>query len=142
MGASQANTEFESVGKGPAPEPESHASLIDTFREREIEVVHSHEYTMAAFGTAAAKLSRLPHFITLHGGTCWARRWRRRPALRRTIRQSQGVNVVSEPYRKEVSGLLGIPKGAATSSFKWGFRASLGTVCLSAASSAWRVTRS
>jgi glycosyltransferase involved in cell wall biosynthesis len=110
MGASQANTEFESVGKGPAPEPESHASLIDTFREREIEVVHSHEYTMAAFGTAAAKLSRLPHFITLHEGTYWARRWRRRAALRWEIRQSQGANVVSDPYRNEVSSLLDIPK--------------------------------
>jgi len=84
------------------------SGLARVFREREVDLVHSHEFTMAVFGAAAAKRLQLPHFITLHGGAYWGRRWRRRTALRWALRQSEGAIAVSEPYRAEISRLLGV----------------------------------
>jgi glycosyltransferase involved in cell wall biosynthesis len=84
------------------------ADLRTIFRKRNIDVVHSHEFTMAVLGAAAAKKSGLPHFITLHGGTYWGKRWRRRAAVRWAFRNSRGVVAVSEPYRQTIATLLGI----------------------------------
>jgi len=80
------------------------------FRDRQIDVVHSHEFTMAIFGAAAASRARLPHYITLHGSTYWGNRWRRRAAMRWAFRKSQGVVAVSEPYRHIIATILKIPE--------------------------------
>src|SRR5437762_9231902 len=42
--------------------------LVDLFRAHRIDVVHSHEFTMAVYGAAAARLLGLPHIVTMHGG--------------------------------------------------------------------------
>ncbi|MGH7719609.1 MAG: glycosyltransferase, partial [Gemmatimonadaceae bacterium] len=56
--------------------------LVRLFRERGIEVVHSHEFTMAVYGAAAARMAGARHVITMHGGTYFADQMRRRVALR------------------------------------------------------------
>jgi len=84
------------------------ADLRGIFRDRKIDIVHSHEFTMAVFGAAAAKLSNLPHFITLHGGTYWGKRRRRRAATRWAFRNSNGIIAVSEPYRQTIATVLGV----------------------------------
>jgi len=84
------------------------SDLKQIFSERQIDVVHSHEFTMAVFGAAAAKRAHLPHFITLHGGTYWGDRWRRRAAMRWAFRHSNEVVAVSQPHRAEISRLLGV----------------------------------
>jgi len=41
--------------------------LIGILRQRKVTAVHSHEFGMAIYGTAAARWLRLPHVITMHG---------------------------------------------------------------------------
>src|SRR5438067_2078492 len=70
--------------------------LVDLFRAHRIDVVHSHEFTMAVYGAAAARLLGLPHIVTMHGGlghVCKA--LRRRIALRWALRTSDHAVMVS-----------------------------------------------
>src|SRR5450759_1494058 len=60
--------------------------LVQLFKEHRIDAVHSHEFTMAVYGTAAARLLGLPHVITMHGGFKACTALRRRIALRWAIR--------------------------------------------------------
>ncbi len=69
--------------------------LVDIFERRGVELVHSHEFTMAVYGGAAARLTHLPYVITMHGNRNFAARWRRRVALRWAIRGSIGAAAVS-----------------------------------------------
>lgn len=71
-------------------------SLVRIFRRRGVQVVHSHEFTMAVFGAAAARVLRLPHVITMHGGVGFADRWRRRAAFRWACRRSLATVAVSQ----------------------------------------------
>ena len=41
--------------------------LMQLFRRERVDLVHSHEFTMAVYGAAAAGLLGIPHVITLHG---------------------------------------------------------------------------
>ena len=70
--------------------------LASVFRRHRIDLVHSHEFTMAVFGALAARRAGLPHVITMHGGRYYASRAYRRIAMRMAIRWSRGVVAVSE----------------------------------------------
>jgi L-malate glycosyltransferase len=78
-------------------------------RRRRVDVVHSHEFTMAVYGSVAARRMGLPHVITMHGGTGFADRWRRRAALRWAVRSSR-VAAVSEPTRSQLAAALALPE--------------------------------
>ena len=41
--------------------------LTRTLRKLRVDAVHSHEFTMAVYGCAAARWLRVPHVITMHG---------------------------------------------------------------------------
>jgi len=69
--------------------------LKEIFERRQIQVVNSHEFTMAVYGAVAARLARRPHIITMHGGKRFANRWRRRAALRWAVRHSGAAVAVS-----------------------------------------------
>jgi glycosyltransferase involved in cell wall biosynthesis len=75
-----------------------------------VTVVHSHEFTMAVYGTAAAKLIRKPHVITHHAGPYYATNARRRIAMRWACRNSQHVVAVSRRTRDEFEANLRLPK--------------------------------
>src|SRR3954462_13644141 len=74
--------------------------LVKLFREHRIDAVHSHEFTMAVYGTAAARLMNLPHIITMHGGFKVWKALRRRIALRWAMRQSDHTVMVSGATRR------------------------------------------
>jgi glycosyltransferase involved in cell wall biosynthesis len=64
--------------------------------DRAVDAVHSHEFTMAVYGRVASWGARVPHVITMHGGTAFAAAGRRRRALGWALRQSEARVAVSE----------------------------------------------
>ena len=86
--------------------------LAAVFRRHQIDLVHSHEFTMGVFGTWAARRAGLPHVITMHGGRYHASRGYRRLAMRTAVRFSGGVVAVSSEVGNVLSRDLRLPPGA------------------------------
>lgn len=63
--------------------------------ELNLDVVHSHEFTMAVYGTAACRMLGLRHVITMHGADSVFDAARRRIALRWAMRRSHAMVAVS-----------------------------------------------
>lgn len=82
--------------------------LVRLCRDYEIDVVHSHEFTMAVYGTAATRILGLPHIITMHGGLKVCKALRRRIALRWAMRTSEYAVMVSRATQKQFSDELGV----------------------------------
>lgn len=82
--------------------------LVRLFREHRIEAVHSHEFTMGVYGTAATRLMGLPHIITMHGGLTVCKALRRRIALRWAMRTSEHAVMVSRATQKQFADDLGV----------------------------------
>lgn len=85
--------------------------LVRLFRAEKVDVVHSHEFTMAVYGAAAARILGLPHVITMHGGRRYAERQRNRTALRWAFRASRRAVAVSSASRHELLSTLGLSEG-------------------------------
>lgn len=85
--------------------------VIQILRARRVEVVHSHEFTMAVYGAAAARWLGLPHVITMHGSQYVTAKRRRRVALSVAFRCSTHVVGVSADttahLRRELGPLAG-----------------------------------
>ncbi len=88
--------------------------LVRLFREHRIDAVHSHEFTMAVYGAAAARLLRLPHLITMHGGFRSCTAVRRRIALRWAMRNSAHTVMVSRATQRQFATDLGLDGGRFT----------------------------
>ncbi|MAJ61633.1 MAG: hypothetical protein CBC48_17825 [bacterium TMED88] len=73
-----------------------------------LDVVHSHEFTMAVYGAAACKLVGIPHVVTLHGGDGAFQARRRRVALRWAKRNSQAFVGVSNHTSQFMAERLGL----------------------------------
>jgi len=94
--------------------------LSDILRRHRVALAHSHEFTMAVYGTWAARRAGIPHVFTMHGSRYYAERWRRRIALRLAALLSQSVVTVShglaQDLRRDLSlgnnHVLTIPNGA------------------------------
>jgi glycosyltransferase involved in cell wall biosynthesis len=86
--------------------------LIRILRRRRVTVLHSHEFSMAVYGAAAARWLRLPHVITMHGNMWMTDAWRRRAALRWAIRNSTATVAVSQETRRQLETDLGLPDHA------------------------------
>ncbi len=71
-------------------------ALARLLRRHRVDVVLSHEFTMAVLGSAAARLVGVPHFVTMHGGLYYASAAHRRLAMKATVRMSAGLVGVSE----------------------------------------------
>jgi glycosyltransferase involved in cell wall biosynthesis len=82
--------------------------LVELFREHRIDAVHSHEFTMAVYGTAATRLMRIPHVITMHGGLTVCKALRRRIALRWAMRTSEYSVMVSRATQNQFAVDLGV----------------------------------
>ncbi len=85
--------------------------LESVMRRRRVDVVHSHEFTMAVFGAAAARLAGCGHVITMHGNQVMTSRWRRRAALRAAFRFSDSVVAVSVDTKRHLDERLGLRPG-------------------------------
>lgn len=77
-----------------------------------VDVVHSHEFSMCVYGTAATGLLGLPHVTTMHGNQEMTRALRRRMALRWAFKRSAAVVAVSEATRQTLIEELGVRPGA------------------------------
>jgi glycosyltransferase involved in cell wall biosynthesis len=112
---------FRSVGSSPESfwlrgpiDPTAIGRLMQLFRRHDIDVVHSHEFTMAVYGAAAAKLLGIPHVLTMHGSSTVTKTLRRRIALRWAIRRSAGSIAVSGATQLQFATALGVRKSAFT----------------------------
>jgi len=94
--------------------PQLSRALAAALRRHRIDVVHSHEFTMALCGAWAARRAGLPHLITMHGGRYYAQRFRRRLALRAAIAFSQQLVAVSDPLAAALSRDLWIRRARIT----------------------------
>jgi len=88
--------------------------LMDLFREHRIDAVHSHEFTMAVYGAAAARLLNLSHVITMHGGFHVGDVLRRRIALRWAMRQSDHTVTVSRATQRQFATELRVDESRFT----------------------------
>ena len=93
--------------------------MVAMLRRLRIDVVHSHEFTMAIYGAAAARQLGIPHVITMHGSEKVLARWQRRLALRLAFASSRAVVAVSrathahlvKTMRMSPDSVLTIPNG-------------------------------
>jgi glycosyltransferase involved in cell wall biosynthesis len=83
-------------------------NLAHTLRRLRIDVVHSHEFTMAVYGAAACKLVGCAHVITMHGSQSMTRALRRRIALRWAFRSSSVTTAVSTATKTQLDHDLGL----------------------------------
>lgn len=82
--------------------------LTRMLRELHVDVVHSHEFTMAVYGTAAARWLGVPHVITMHGNETMTKVLRRRLALRWAFRHSQASVGCSRATKESLDADLGL----------------------------------
>src|SRR5262245_37314508 len=59
--------EPEEFRERPPPDFRLLLDLVRRLRRRGVELVHSHEFTMAVYGATACRILRRPHVITIHG---------------------------------------------------------------------------
>jgi glycosyltransferase involved in cell wall biosynthesis len=70
--------------------------LAAALRRHQVDVAHSHEFSMAVYGAWASRRARIPHVITMHGSRYYNGRLRRRVALRAAILASDCTVAVSD----------------------------------------------
>ena len=93
--------------------------MVDLLERHGIDIVHSHEFTMAVYGAAATRQVGVPHVITMHGSEKVLSRWQRRLALRVAFASSRAVVAVSRAthahmartMRMSPASILTIPNG-------------------------------
>ncbi|HSL20188.1 MAG TPA: glycosyltransferase [Vicinamibacterales bacterium] len=78
-------------------------SLAALFRRYRIDVAHSHEFSMAVYGSWAARRAGIPHVITMHGSQYYAARLRRRLAMRAAVACSGRTVAVSNALADRMS---------------------------------------
>lgn len=86
--------------------------LVRTLRRFDVDVVHSHEFTMSYYGAVASKWVGRPHIITHHSNLYFSQRWRRRVVMRWACRNASAVVAVSDVSRFELERGLGLPAGS------------------------------
>jgi glycosyltransferase involved in cell wall biosynthesis len=77
-------------------------------RDREVALVHAHEFGANTYGTLAARLARVPVVATVHGRSYYADNGRRRLAYRVVSRTARMV-AVSEDVKRFLVESAGVP---------------------------------
>lgn len=86
-------------------------NLTATLATHAIDIVHSHEFTMCVYGSAAGRRLGVPHVTTMHGNQTMMAAARRRIALRWAFKRSRMVIGCSDATRRDVEEGLGLPAG-------------------------------
>jgi glycosyltransferase involved in cell wall biosynthesis len=89
-------------------------SLAATLRRRRIDIAHSHEFSLAVYGTWASRQAGGQHVITMHGSRYYARRLQRRVAMRAAIALSRRTVAVSRELAHDLSRDLMVAPSAIT----------------------------
>jgi len=85
--------------------------LVTQIRQDRLDLVHSHEFTMAVYGAAAGRAAGRPHVTTMHGNQTMTAALRRRIALRWAFRRSAATIAVSAQTRRDLDAALGLAPG-------------------------------
>ena len=101
--------------------PATVRSLTKVLKRHRVDVAHSHEFTLAVYGSWAALVAGVRHVITMHGGRYYADEFRRRLALRAAIACSSCTVAVSNSVARCLSSnlpwsrtnIVTIPNGVA-----------------------------
>jgi glycosyltransferase involved in cell wall biosynthesis len=109
-----AGVTVEHVRFGQPFSPRFARDLAQAFERHEITVAHSHEFAMACYGAWAARRVGIPHLFTMHGGRDYAKRLRRRLALRLAAMLSQRVVAVSDAVAERLASDLWLPRSRIT----------------------------
>ncbi|HWZ60409.1 MAG TPA: glycosyltransferase [Gemmatimonadaceae bacterium] len=83
--------------------------LVRMLRAERVDAIHSHEFTMALYGMAAARWLGVPHVITMHGSQYVTTKWRRRASLRLAFRGSTATVAVSADTKRHLDQELSLP---------------------------------
>lgn len=97
-----------------ALDPTCAIGLARTLRTVGADVVHSHEFAMALYGTLVTRLLNIPHVITMHGNAQHTKRARRRVALRWAFRHSRAAVAVSHATKRWLDDDLRLPPDRIT----------------------------
>jgi glycosyltransferase involved in cell wall biosynthesis len=95
-------------------DPNCVRGMVQLFRKHRIDAVHSHEFTMAVYGAASARLLGLPQVITMHGNYNICKARRRRIALRWAMRQSAHTVMVSRATQAVFASDLSLAESRTT----------------------------
>lgn len=87
-------------------------ALVRVLRRLRPDLLHTHEFGQALPGAMAARLTGVPHVLTLHGGDYFAGKLRRRLALRAAVALSGGITAVSHPLAARIAEVLRRPRTA------------------------------
>lgn len=82
--------------------------LIKTIYERNVSVIHSHEFMMNVYGALAARVTRRPIIATIHGKNYYWEKRRRRTALRVMSYFATRTIAVSEDLKGFIVKRVGI----------------------------------
>jgi glycosyltransferase involved in cell wall biosynthesis len=85
-------------------------SLAAALRHHAIDIAHSHEFSLAVYGSWASWLAGVQHLITMHGSRYYADRLRRRLAMRAAVAASGRLVAVSRQLADDLSRVLGAPR--------------------------------
>lgn len=88
-------------------DPAGVTRLARLLRQHRVDIVHSHDFTMAVYGAAAARRVGVPHVVTMHGGVNVCGALRRRIALRWAMRSSAFTAMVSSATARQFATELG-----------------------------------
>jgi glycosyltransferase involved in cell wall biosynthesis len=102
-------------------DPGTVRGLVRLFHARKVDIVHSHEFTMAVYGAVAARWAGVPHVITMHGSQSMLKAARRRVALKAAFGLSRAVVACSHATQEHLTQelrlapdrILTIPNGIA-----------------------------
>jgi glycosyltransferase involved in cell wall biosynthesis len=89
-------------------------SLARVFRRHDITVAHSHEFSMAVYGSWASWLAGVHHVITMHGSRYYAGRLQRRIAMRAAVAASGATVAVSQGLAESMRRDLWLSHGRIT----------------------------
>src|SRR5688572_7274075 len=78
-------------------------SLAAVLRRHAIDIAHSHEFSLAVYGSWASWLAGVQHVITMHGSRYFAERLRRRLAMRAAVAASARLIAVSHQLADDLS---------------------------------------
>ena len=73
---------------------------IGLIRQKQIDMLHTHEFGMSTYGSLASWFTRVPMIATVHGKAYYGERWRRRMAYRIVARRAVQMVAVAEDIRR------------------------------------------
>ncbi len=111
-GAERAGIGIWLVPQRPGPDPLWVLQFARRLRREGVQVLHTHEFELNAYGGAAAALARLPSLATLHGSVWGLDLGRHRRAYRLLQRAGQRLVAVSQDLARLVARRLGLSPNA------------------------------